>query len=110
MSSLLRVAQDRLRWAAITAQASVGVPQRRLGVTGFDCLIESCVVYTPHKPLNNFAYALGLFVAEVTEKGARHFPNTAVVFHIGLVMVVFRRSRSSSVAHVPAAVVRRRLI
>jgi hypothetical protein len=36
MSSLLRVAEDRRRWAAVTAEASVGVPQRRLGVTGFD--------------------------------------------------------------------------
>ena len=40
MSSLLRVAEDRRRWAAITAEASVGVgyslPQLRLGVTGFD--------------------------------------------------------------------------
>ena len=40
MSSLLRspirVADDRRRWAAITAEASVGVPQPRLGVTGFD--------------------------------------------------------------------------
>ena len=39
-SSLLRVAEDRRRWAAITAEASVGVPQRRLGVTGFDWLID----------------------------------------------------------------------
>ena len=36
--SLLCVADDRRRWAAITAEASVGVPQRRLGVTGFDWL------------------------------------------------------------------------
>ena len=36
MSSLLRLAGDRRRWAAITTEASVGVPQRRLGVTGFD--------------------------------------------------------------------------
>ena len=34
MSSLLRIADDRSRWAAITADASVGVPQRRLGTTG----------------------------------------------------------------------------
>ena len=33
MSSLLRVAEDMRRWAA---EAYVGVPQRRLGVTGFD--------------------------------------------------------------------------
>ena len=34
MLSLLRIADDRSRWAAITAEASVGVPQRRPGVTG----------------------------------------------------------------------------
>ena len=33
-ASLLRVAEDRP--TAITARASVTVPQRRLGVTGFD--------------------------------------------------------------------------
>ena len=27
---------DRRRWAAITAEASVAVPERRLGVTGFN--------------------------------------------------------------------------
>ena len=31
-----RVAEERHRLAAITAEASVGVPQRRLGVTGLD--------------------------------------------------------------------------
>ena len=36
MSSLLRVAEGRRRWAAITAETSVGVPQRSLKVTGFD--------------------------------------------------------------------------
>ena len=36
MSSLLCIVDDKGRWAVIT---SVGVPQRRLGVTGFDCLI-----------------------------------------------------------------------
>jgi len=36
MSSLLRVAEDRDRWATIAAEASVGVPQRRLGVMGRD--------------------------------------------------------------------------
>ena len=30
------VAEDRRRWTAITADASVGLPKRRLGVTGFD--------------------------------------------------------------------------
>ena len=40
MSSLLLVVEDRRRWAAITAEASVGVPQRRLDVTGFDRLID----------------------------------------------------------------------
>ena len=35
MSSLLRVAEDRCRWVAITAEASVGVPQQRLRITGF---------------------------------------------------------------------------
>jgi len=30
MSSLLRVAEDRDRWATIAAEASVGVPQRRI--------------------------------------------------------------------------------
>ena len=37
MSTLLRVAEDRRRWAAVTA---VWIPQRRLGVTGFDWLID----------------------------------------------------------------------
>ena len=30
------VAQDRRRWAAVTEEASVKVPQQRLGVMGFD--------------------------------------------------------------------------
>ena len=34
ISSMLRIADDGSRWAAITAEASVGVPQRRLGVMG----------------------------------------------------------------------------
>ena len=34
MSSLLRITDDRARWTVITADASVRVPQRRLGVTG----------------------------------------------------------------------------
>ena len=34
LSSLLHIADNRSRWAAITTEASVGVPQRRLGVTG----------------------------------------------------------------------------
>ena len=41
ISSLLRVAEDERRWATITSDASVGVPQRRLGVTGFDWQIDS---------------------------------------------------------------------
>ena len=40
MSSLLRVAEDRRRWVAITAEASVGTPQRRLDVTSFDWFID----------------------------------------------------------------------
>ena len=32
LSSLLRIADDRSRWATIAADASVGVTQRRLGV------------------------------------------------------------------------------
>ena len=32
LPSLLRIAHDRRRWAAITAEASVGVLERRLGV------------------------------------------------------------------------------
>ena len=43
MSSLLRVVEDRRRWVAITAEASVLVPQRRLGVTGFDRFIHSFI-------------------------------------------------------------------
>ena len=35
MSSLLHIANDRGRWAVITADASAGILQRRLGVTGF---------------------------------------------------------------------------
>ena len=34
VSSLLHIADDRSRWATITAEASVGIHQRRLGVTG----------------------------------------------------------------------------
>ena len=36
MSSLLCVAEDGRRWATIIEEVSVGVPQRLLGVTGFD--------------------------------------------------------------------------
>ena len=32
MLKLLRIANDRSRWAAVTAEASVGVPEQRLGV------------------------------------------------------------------------------
>ena len=38
ISSLLRTADDRSWWAVITAEASVGVPQRRLGVMWI-CLV-----------------------------------------------------------------------
>ena len=34
MSSLLHIAHDRGRWAVIAANASVRVPQQRMGVTG----------------------------------------------------------------------------
>ena len=34
MPSLLRTADDRGRWGVMPADASVGVTQRRLGVTG----------------------------------------------------------------------------
>ena len=34
VSSLLRLADDRGRWTVAAASTSVGVPQRRLGVTG----------------------------------------------------------------------------
>ena len=40
MSSLLCLAEDRRRCATITVEASVGVPQRCLGVTGFDWLSD----------------------------------------------------------------------
>ena len=33
-SSFLCIGDDRGRWAVIAAEASVGVPQRRMGVTG----------------------------------------------------------------------------
>ena len=39
-SSLVRVAEDKRQWAAIIAEASVGVTQRRLGVKGFDWLTD----------------------------------------------------------------------
>ena len=36
-----RVAEDRRRWPAVAAKASVGYPNDAcLGVTGFDCLID----------------------------------------------------------------------
>ena len=35
LSSLLHIANDRSRYEAITAEASVGEPRRRPGVTGF---------------------------------------------------------------------------
>ena len=41
MSSLLRIADDRSRWVAITAEASIGVTQRRLGVTGIGWLVKT---------------------------------------------------------------------
>ena len=34
MSSLLHIGNDRGRWSVIAVDASVGVPQQRLGVTG----------------------------------------------------------------------------
>ena len=40
MSSLLRVAEDRRRWAAVTQEASVGVPPTTPGRHGFDWLID----------------------------------------------------------------------
>ena len=40
MSSLLRTADDRGQWAVIAADASVGVPQRRLGITGISYLVS----------------------------------------------------------------------
>ena len=45
--SLLRVAEDRHRWAAATAEASVDCrcPQRRLGVRGFDWWIDGSIVH-----------------------------------------------------------------
>ena len=48
-SSLLCVAEDRRRWAATAAEASVGVPERRLGVTSFwliDWLIDEWISKT----------------------------------------------------------------
>ena len=45
ISSLLCVAEDRRRWAAITAEASVWVLQWCLGVTGFDWLIDWLIDY-----------------------------------------------------------------
>ena len=38
-SSLLRIAYYRSRWAVITAEASVGLPQRRLGVADIVSLV-----------------------------------------------------------------------
>ena len=49
MSSLLPVAEDRRRWATITAETSVGIPQQRLGVTGFDRLNKMSVVNLVYK-------------------------------------------------------------
>ena len=40
MSPLLRIADDRGRWALITADASVGVLQRRLGIMGISKLVN----------------------------------------------------------------------
>ena len=41
MSSLLRIADDRSQWAAITAEGSVEVPQRRMGITGISVLARA---------------------------------------------------------------------
>ena len=43
LSSLLRIADERSRWATTTEQPYVGVPQQRLGVTGVSWLV-SCVI------------------------------------------------------------------
>ena len=40
MSSFLRIADDRGRWAVIAADASVIVPERRLGVTGINYFVS----------------------------------------------------------------------
>ena len=45
LSSLLRIADDRSRWATIAAEASVvGSPKRRLGVMGVSWIVR--LVYT----------------------------------------------------------------
>ena len=40
MSLLLRIADDRGQWAVIEADASVRVPQRRLGIMGISQLVR----------------------------------------------------------------------
>ena len=39
-SSLLCIADDRSRWAVIAEDASVGVPQQRVGVMGISTLVS----------------------------------------------------------------------
>ena len=43
-SSLQRIADDICRWATITAEESVIVPQRRLGVTGVSSLLYTSLL------------------------------------------------------------------
>ena len=54
MSSLLRITDDTDRWAAITAEVSVEVSQRRLGLTGITELNTDIHAYL----LVNFKFAL----------------------------------------------------
>ena len=49
-SSLLRIAEDGRRWTIITAEVSVGVPQRRLGVTDVDWLIDWLNWFFSYRP------------------------------------------------------------
>ena len=46
LSVLLRIADDRSMRAAITTQASVGVSQRRPGVTGNQFVCKTCYLRT----------------------------------------------------------------
>ena len=64
---LIGVAEDRRRWAAVTAEASVGVPQWRLSVTGFDWLIDWLTLYTNTRDVCKLARVSSMSILFYTE-------------------------------------------
>ena len=66
MSSLIRIAEDRPRWAAITAEASVGAPQRRLVRVG-DFFPNDSGSITPATPFIHGALRQRIMATDIAE-------------------------------------------